>query len=200
MFNDRELESGGMSMAVRERRSDHSLDIDGHGYDLTDAQGGVLFDFLGNGKKIQMSWTAAGSTNALLALDRNGNGAIDNGAELFGNVTPQPPCAGGRNGWNSLAVYDTPEYGGNGDGIIDAQDAVWGKLLLWQDLNHDGIAQPNELFSLPALGVKAISLKYVYTPSEDRYGNRFRYKAQVYGTKDSSLGRVAYDVFFLATQ
>jgi hypothetical protein len=171
------------------------LDIDGNGYHLTSAAGGVLFDFFGNHQPIQMSWTMGGSTNAFLALDRNGNGMIDDGSELFGNLTPQPPC-NGRNGWAALAVFDTPAYGGNGDGIIDAKDAVYAKLLLWQDLNHDGISQPNELFSLSALGVAAISLSDTYTPFVDKWGNRYRYRSTVLGTKDSDLARSAYDIFF----
>jgi hypothetical protein len=164
------------------------LDIDGHGYDLTDAKDGVWFDFWGNGEKVRMSWTARNSTNAFLVLDRNGNGKIDDGAELFGNLTPQPQCAGGRNGWNALTVFDS-----NGDGIIDAKDEIWSRLRLWQDLNHNGISEPNELHTLPELGVTGLSLTYVYTPFIDRWGNNFRYKARVYG---EGSGQVAYDVFF----
>jgi len=146
------------------------LDVDGNGYHLTNAASGVLFDFLGHGQKIQMSWTAAGSTNAFLVLP-DADGAVPSGKQLFGNITPQPKCAGGRNGWNALAVDDEPAFGGNGNGMIDLGDEIFSKLRLWQDLNHDGIAV-------------------------DKYGNRFKYKGQVYGTKDSSLSRVAYDVFF----
>jgi len=69
------------------------IDTTGEGFHLTSAEDGVLFDFYGNGRPIQVAWTAAGSGNAFLALDRNHNGKIDNGGELFGNLTAQPPCA-----------------------------------------------------------------------------------------------------------
>lgn len=172
------------------------LDVDGSGYHLTDAAGGVAFDFFGGGHPIQTSWTAGGSTNAFLVLPA-ADGTVSSGRQLFGNVTPQPPCSGGRNGWNALAVYDEPANGGNGNGVIDSGDSVFSQLRLWQDLDHDGVAQPNEISTLPALGVRAISLRYQEVPFTDKFGNRFRYRAQVYGSKDSSLARIAYDVFFV---
>lgn len=69
------------------------IDLEGKGLWLTDAANGVLFDIAGNGIPIKMAWTAPGARNAWLALDRNGNGKIDNGKELFGNFTPQPESA-----------------------------------------------------------------------------------------------------------
>ena len=103
------------------------IDVSGDGYSLTSSAEGVKFDMSGNGQEEQLAWTSAGSDDAFLALDRNGNGKVDGGTDLFSNFTPQPQPAKGsvKNGWAVLAVYDQPENGGNGDGWIDAHDAVY---------------------------------------------------------------------------
>ncbi|MGB2602135.1 MAG: hypothetical protein WBC78_00980 [Candidatus Sulfotelmatobacter sp.] len=180
------------------------VDTTGHGFHLTSASDGVAFDIFGDGHPVKLSWTAADSGNAFLALDRNHNGRIDSGKELFGSVTEQPPCPdGGRsclNGYRALAEFDKPENGGNGDGIIDARDAVFPHLLLWIDENHDGISQPNELHTLPELGVYSISLHYRDDRHFfDQYGNWFHYQATLNPDPldgESRDGRITYDVFF----
>jgi len=173
------------------------IDISGAGFHLTDAQHGVQFDIAGNSKPVQIAWTAPGAMNAFLVLDRNGNGIIDNGKEMFGNFTNQPPSPD-PNGFAALAEFDMPENGGNGDGLIDDRDAIFTSLRLWIDKNHDGISQSDELFTLPMMGVHSISLSYRDSRRRDQYGNLFRYRSvvNVLERRHSEVGPAAYDVFF----
>jgi Ca2+-binding RTX toxin-like protein len=140
-----------------EKRDPLALDLDGDGLETTGISGTnpILFDHDGDGIRTGTGWLQG--DDAFLALDRNGNGVIDNGSELFGvdTVLTTGPNAGqtASNGFAALADLDS-----NGDGIFNSLDAQYANVRLWRDLNQDGISQSNELGSLAEAGIAGINL------------------------------------------
>jgi hypothetical protein len=178
------------------------VDVPG-GFKMTGVDKGVLFDLNANGSRDRISWTSPTSTAAWLVLDRNRDGSINSGKELFGDVSFQSePSSPGveRNGFLALAEWDKPENGGNGDSTISQDDYTFSKLRLWRDTNQNGLSDPGELHGLWEFGIEKISLDYRESRHRDQFGNEFRYRAKVYGAKDVELGRWAYDVYLKGSQ
>jgi len=165
----------------------------GHGgYRLTGMEDPVSFDIFGvgpRGGKPQIGWTERGAEVAFLSFDRNGNGLIDNGGELFGTGTLLRSGQHAANGFDALSEYDD-----NRDGQIDSSDQIWQYLLLWTDRNHDGISQPAELTPIGASMVTAIELAHRWTYRQDWSGNYFGYEGRFHEGREV---RPFYDVFFV---
>jgi hypothetical protein len=125
------------------------VDLDGDGVKLLAKR--IPFDLTASGKKSMIP--ALGGADALLALDLDGNGRIDSGAELFGDRTL---CGKERclDGLEALAQHDA-----NRDGVIDARDPVFARLRLWRDTNADGQSSADELSTPARAGIREIQLK-----------------------------------------
>ena len=124
------------------------LDLGAPGLDFTSVQDGVSFDINADGRADRMAWTMG--EDGILARDLDSSGTIDSGAEVF-----SPWFAGGEHA-GSLAALATLDE--NGDGRIDANDAAYGSLQVWQDANHNGVSDAGELTGLAALGITGINL------------------------------------------
>jgi protocatechuate 3,4-dioxygenase beta subunit len=135
-----------------------AIDLNGDGIHTIarDAMKGT-FDLLGSGKAIQSGWLSSG--DGFLAIDSNGNGKIDDIGELFGGASKGA-------GFAKLGSYDS-----NHDGVVNALDAQFGSLLVWQDANSNGKTDAGELMSLKAAGVTSLNVGYTELPFLDENNN-----------------------------
>lgn len=162
-YNGQEYE---VASTVLRKNTPLILDLKGDGIELTSHKDGVNFDLNGDGKVDQTAWTNGGSDDAFLVLDKDGNGEIDSGKELFGDQN------GAENGFLELSKYDS-----NNDGKVDANDEVYSQLQTWQDANHNGKVDDGELKSLVDSNVKSVSTGFTkeYDETgklkEDKHGN-----------------------------
>jgi len=122
------------------------LDLDGDGLETVGLTSNIHFDFDADGVLTKTGW--AGKDDALLVWDRNANGSIDTGAELFGEFTVLPNGSLAPNGFAALAALDA-----NGDGILDASDPAFAELKLWRDTDQDGVTGAGELIPLQDAGI-----------------------------------------------
>jgi len=135
------------------RRDPLTFDLDGDGLETVgiSSTSPILFDHDGDGTKNGTGWVK--SDDAMLVLDKNGNGTIDNGLELFGDSTVKSNGLKATDGFDALADLDS-----NADGVVNNQDSQFTNLRLWRDLNQDGISQAGELFTLNELGIVGINV------------------------------------------
>lgn len=163
-------------------------------YDLTSVAEGVLFDLFVEGVPVRVAWTRPNRNVALLVNDRNGNGTIDNGSELFGNFTPKSDGHLAANGFDALLDLD----GGMGvsDGKMDQTDLAYHVLRLWLDRNHNGVSEAEELITLAEGGVAAIYTDYTATRKVDEHGNMYSLKgrADMYHN-NKTVPRLIFDIF-----
>jgi Ca2+-binding RTX toxin-like protein len=170
------------------RLSPLALDLDGDGIETVGTEYQVYFDHNGNGYAELTGWID--SDDGLLTYDRNQNGSIDSGNELFGNHFQLSVGGFGHNGFVALADLDS-----DSNQLIDSNDTAWDRLGIWQDFNFSGKVDPGELNSLAHFGVKELSLSYTSGEGIDWNGNDHRQEAE-YIREDGSTSQLT-DVWFI---
>ncbi len=164
------------------------LDLDGDGLEITPLSQGVQFD--GNGDTIRTNTSWIDADDGLLVLDRNGNGAIDSGRELFGDETLLADGKKAAHGFAALAELDVGgaanATGGAGDGVFDAKDAQYTNVRIWRDLNQDGISQASEMQTLAQAGIASVKLTSIKT--DTNYGDAQLVQSGSFTRTDGSEG------------
>lgn len=131
------------------------LAFEGERVEFTRALG--AFDLVGRGLSVDTDWV--GASTPWLAIDLDGNGAIDDGRELFGSMSELPDGTRARNGFEALAALDE-----DGDGRITAKDPAFARLQLWRDTDQDRRSARAELQRASDAGIVAIELDYAGAP------------------------------------
>jgi len=171
------------------------LDLSGKaGFRFTSLAQGVRFDIDADGRDEQVAWVSPGGNDAFLVRDLNGNGVVDNGAELFGDATVLQSGNLAPFGYVALRELDRPSQLGNGDGVLSASDFHFWQLLVWRDRDADGETDPGELQSLREAGVHQLLVNWTFSDERDRFGNELRFWSAFRGTDGE---RATVDVFFL---
>ena len=136
------------------------LDLDGDGIEITpEVRSSAYFDFENDGFKEHTAWV--NPDDAFLTWDRNDNGTIDNGSELFGaNPDSLNLKLSSLGGFSKLAELDS-----DGDKQITSADEHFSDLRLWQDFDGDGLSDPSELSSLADNDIVSINLDYRWAPT-----------------------------------
>ncbi|KKP38404.1 MAG: hypothetical protein UR30_C0019G0019, partial [Candidatus Peregrinibacteria bacterium GW2011_GWC2_33_13] len=132
------------------------LDLDGDGVELVTTDNKVYFDLDKNGFSENTAWV--NSDDGALVLDRNNNGIIDDGGELFGDQTLLADQTLATSGYEALAELDS-----NSDGVIDVNDTEFANLKV---LKGDGT-----LLTLEEAGIKSLDLTYTVDNTTDTEGN-----------------------------
>ena len=161
------------------------LDLNGDGVQTKSVSAGVQFDINGIGQKVSTGWVAGG--DGLLVMDRNRDGIINGGTELFGQGTTLANGQKAGNGYVALSEIDS-----NADGIMNASDAKFADLMVWVDSDADGVSQNTELHGLASLGITQLDLNAAAS-SEVNNGNLVGLVSNF--TKDGEVHEMA-DVWF----
>jgi hypothetical protein len=157
------------------------LDLDGDGVETISTTAGVHFDHDKNGFSESTGWV--GKDDGLLVLDRDGNGEIDSGSELFGNKTTVSSGQKAANGFLALDEFDE-----NNDGVFDSRDGKFSELNVWVDRDSNGAVDAGELLTLSQAGVAAINLSYSEPGKLDANGNVPRNVIDSNGNEHRQLG------------
>jgi hypothetical protein len=151
------------------------LDLDGDGFELISAKkSGIYFDWDGDGVKDETGWVAP--DDALLVMDRDGDGAITRADEIaFGNI-------GGKKEAFVSDLEGLRAYDSNGNGSFDAADEAFHLFAIWRDADLDATVDPGEMIGLAEAGLLALSLSgHIGGPKASRNDNI------IYATTDAAF-------------